>query len=102
MGHAAAHAALRYRVVQGWINDETTRGSVNTQEAVDRVANRGQTEVALQTRGRHSGPAEGIVVEPTAMVLVLAAEMVRGVLHAFLAQCARPQSIMQVYTQPRA
>ena len=38
MGHAAARAALRYGVAQGWILDETARGSVNIQEAVDRVA----------------------------------------------------------------
>ena len=63
--HAAARAALRYGVAQGWILDETTRGSVNIQEVVDRVAHTLQTEVALHTRGRHGGPAEKIVVEPT-------------------------------------
>ena len=81
VGHAAARAALHYGVAQGWIMDETTRGSVNIREAVDRVAHTGQTEVALHTRGRHGGLAEGIVMEPTGMVLVLAADMVRGVLH---------------------
>ena len=35
MGRAAARAALRYRVAQGCILDETARGSVNIQEAVD-------------------------------------------------------------------
>ena len=76
VGHAAARAALRYGVAQGWILDETARGSVNIQEAVDQVAHTGQAEVALHTRGRHGGPAEGIVVEPSVMVLVLAADMV--------------------------
>ena len=76
VGHAAARAALRYGVVQGWILDETACGSVNIQEAVDRVAHTGQAEVALHTRGRHGGPAEGIIVEPSGMVLVLAADMV--------------------------
>ena len=37
VGHAAARAALRYVVAQSWILDETARGSVNIQEAVDRV-----------------------------------------------------------------
>ena len=91
MGHAAARAALGYGVAQGWILDETARGSVNIQEAVDRVADTGQAEVALQTRGRHGGPAEGIIVEPSGMVLVLAADMVRGVLHASRVRRARPQ-----------
>ena len=76
VGYAAARAAPRYGVARGWIQDETTHGSVNIQEAVDRVANTGQTEVALHTRGRHGGPAKGIVVEPTGMVLVLAADIV--------------------------
>ena len=71
VGHAAARAALRYGVAQGWILDETAPGSVNIQEAVDRVAHTGQTEVALHTRGRHGGPVEGIVVGPSGMVLVL-------------------------------
>ena len=35
VGPAAACAALRYGVAQGWILDETARGSVNIQEAVD-------------------------------------------------------------------
>ena len=91
VGHAAAPAALRYGVVQGWILDETARGSVNIQEAVDRVAHTGQAEVALHTQDRHGGPAEGIVVEPSGMVLVLAADMVRGVLHASRVWGARPQ-----------
>ena len=102
MGHAAARAALRYGVAQGWILDETARGSVNIQEAVDRVAHTGQTDVALHTRGRHGGPAEGIVVEPTGTVLVLAADMVRGVLHASRLRRARPPWTIQVYTPPRA
>ena len=63
--HAAARAALRYGVAQGWILDETTRGSVNIQEAVDRVTHTGHPDVALHTRGRHGKPAEGIVVETT-------------------------------------
>ena len=79
---AAARAALRYGVAQGWILDETARGSVNIQEAVNRVTHAGQAAVALHTRGRHGGPAEGIIVEPSGMVLVLAADIVRGVLHA--------------------
>ena len=102
MGHAAASAALRYGVAQGWILDETSRNSVNIQEAFDRVAHTGQAEVALRTRGRHGGPAEGIVVEPSGMVLVLAADVVRGVLHASRVRCARPQWTIQVYTHPRA
>ena len=102
VGHAAARAALRYGVAQGWIRDETTRGSVNIQEAVDRVAHTGQTEVALHTPGRHGGPAEGIVLEPTGMVLLLAADMVRGVLHASQVRRARPHWTIRVYTPPRA
>ena len=93
---------LRYGVAQGWILDETTRGSVNIQEAVDRVAHTGQAEVALHTRGRHGGPAEAIIVEPSGMVLVLAADMVPGVLHASRVRRARPQWTIQVYTPPRA
>ena len=73
---AAARAALRYGVAQGWILDETARGSVNIQEAFDRVTHAGQAAVALHTRGRHGRPAEGIIVESSGMVLVLAADMV--------------------------
>ena len=102
MGHAAARAALRYGVVQGWILDATARGSVNIQEAVDRLAHTGQAEVALHTRGRHGRPAQGIVVEPSGMVLVLAADMVRGVLHASRVRRARPEWTLQVYLPPRA
>ena len=102
MGPAAACAALRYGVAQGWILDETAGGSVNIQEAVDRVTHAGQAAVALHTRGRHGGPAEGIIVEPSGMVLVLAADMVRGGLHASRVQRARPQWTIQVYTPPRA
>ena len=102
VGHAAAPAALRYGVAQGWILDETARGSVIIQEAVSRVAHTGQAEVALHTRGRHGGPAEGIVVEPPGMVLVLAGDMVQGVLHASRVRRARPQWTIQVYTPPRA
>ena len=102
VGHADARAALRYRVAQGWILDETARGSVNIQEAVDRVAHAGQAAVALHTRCRHGGPAEGIIVEPSGMVLVLAADMVLGVLHASRVRRARPQWTIQVYTPPRA
>ena len=76
MKPAAARAALRYGVAQGWILDETARGSVNIQEAVDRVTHAGQAAVALHTRGCHGRPAEGIIVEPSGMVLVLAADMV--------------------------
>ena len=75
---------------------------MNIQEAVDRVAHTGQTEVVLQTRARHGEPAEEMVVEPTGMVLVLAADMVRGVLHASRVQPARPHWTLQVYTPPRA
>ena len=99
---AAARAALRYGVAQGWILDETARGSVNIQEAVDRVTHAGQAAVALHTRGRHGGPAEGVIVEPSGMVLVLAADMVRGVLHASRVRRACPQWTIQVYTPPRA
>ena len=102
VGHAAASAALRYGLAQNWILDETARGSVNIQEAVDRVAHTGQAEVALHTRGRYGGPAEGIIVEPAGMVLVLAADIVRGVLPASRVRWARPQLIIQVYTPPRA
>ena len=99
---AAACAALRYGLAQGWILDETARGSVNIQEAVDRVTHAGQAAVALHTRGRHGGPAEGIIVDPSGMVLVLAADMVRGVLHASRVRRACPQWTIQVYTPPRA
>ena len=102
VGRAAARAALRYEVAQGWILDETARGSVNIQEAVDRVTHAGQAAVALHTRGRHGGPAEGIIVEPSGMVLVLAADMVPGVLHASRVRRARPEWTNQVYTPPRA
>ena len=102
MGHAAARAALRYGLAQGRILDETARGSVNIQEAVHRVADTGQAEVALHTRGRHGELAEGIVVDPSGMVLVLAADMVRGVLHASRVRGARPQWTIHVYTPPRA
>ena len=97
VGQTAASAALRYKVAQGWNLDETARGSVIIQEAVDRVADMGQTEVALHIRGRHGGPAEGIVVEPTGMVLVLAADTVRGVLHASRMRRARPQWTIHTY-----
>ena len=102
VGPAAACTALRYGVAQGWILDETPRGSVNIQEAVDRVTHAGQAAVALHTRGRHGGPTEGIIVEPSVMVLVLAADMVQGVLHASRVRRARPQWTIQVYTPPRA
>ena len=102
VGYAATRAALRFGVAWGWIKDETTRGSVTIQEPVDRVAHTGQTEVALQTRGCCDGPAEGIVVEPTGMVLVLAADKVRRVLHAFRVRRTRPQWTIQVYTPPQA
>ena len=98
----AARAALRYGVAQGWILDETARGSVNIQEAVDRVTHAGRAVVALHTQGRHGGPAEGIIVEPSGMVLVLAADMVEGVLHASRVRRACPQWTIQVYTPPRA
>ena len=99
---AAARAALRYGVAQGWILDQTARGSVNIQEAVDRVTHAGQAAVALHTQGCHGGPAEGIIEEPSGMVLVLAADMVRGVLHASRLRRACPQWTIQVYTPPRA
>ena len=38
VGYAAARAALRYGVPQGWVQDDPTRSSVNIQEAVDQVA----------------------------------------------------------------
>ena len=101
-GWGMARAALRYGVAQGCVLDETTRGSVNIQEAVNRVAQTGQAEVALHTWGRHGGPAEGIVVEPAGMMLVLAADMVRGVAQAACVRRARPQWTIQVYTSPRA
>ena len=101
LGPADACAALRYGLAQGWILDETARGSVNIQEAIDRVTDAGQVAVALHTRGRHGGPAEGIIVEPSGMVLVLAADMVRGVLHASRVRRACAQWTIQVYTPPR-
>ena len=75
---------------------------MNIQEAVDRVSHTCRTEVALHTRGRHRGPVEGIFVEPTEMVLVLTADMVRGVLHVSCLRRARPQRTIRVYTPPRA
>ena len=102
VGHAAARAALHYGVAQGWILDETACGSVNIQEAFDRVAHAGQAAVALHNRGCRGGPAEGIIVEPSGMVLVLAADLVRGVLHASRVRLARPQWTIQVYAAPRA
>ena len=99
---AAACAALRYGAAQGWILDKPARGSVNIQEAVDRVTHAGQAAVALHTRGRHGGPAEGIIVGPSGRVLVLAADMVRGVLHASRVRRARPQWTIQVYIPTRA
>ena len=102
VGRAAARATLRYGLAQGWILDETARGSVNIQEAVDRVTHAGQAAVALHIRGRHGGPAEGIIPEPSGIVLVLAADMVRGVLQASRVRRARPQWTIQVYTPPRA
>ena len=102
VGPAAACAALRYGVAQGWMLEETARGSVNIQEAVDRVTHAGQAAVALHTRGRHGGPAGKMIVEPSGMVLVLAADMVRGVLHACRVLRACPQWTIQVYTPPRA
>ena len=102
MGHAAAHAALRYGVAQGWILDATARGSVNIQEAVHRVVHTGQAEVALHLRARHGGPAEGIILEPSGMLLVMAGDMVRGVLHASRVRLAHPQWTIQVYTPPWA
>ena len=89
-------------MAEGWILDETARGSVNIQEAVDRVTHAGQAALALHNRGCHGGPAEGIIVEPSGVVLVLAADMVRGVLHATRVRRARPQWTIQVYTPPRA
>ena len=50
VGYAPARAALHYGVAQGWIQDETTRGSVNIREAVDWVAQKGADR---------SGPAPG-------------------------------------------
>ena len=97
VGYAVARAALRYGVARGRIQDETTQGRVTIQDAVNRVAHTCQMEVALHTRGGHGGPLEGIVVEPTGMVLVLAANMA----HAFQVQRARPQWTIQVYTPPR-
>ena len=58
--------------------------------------------VGTQHRPHAGGPAEGIIVEPSGMVLVLAADMVRGVLHASRVRRARPQWAIQVYTPPRA
>ena len=71
---------------------------MSIQEAFYRVAHTGQTEMALYSQGRHGGPAEGIVAEHTGMVLVLAADMVRRVLHTSCVRRARPQLTIQVYT----
>ena len=61
VGHAAARAALRYGVEQGWILYETTRGSVNIQEAVDRVTHTGQrrwpSTHEAPTADRRRGPS---------------------------------------------
>ena len=89
-------------MAQGWILDETARGSVNIQDGVDRVTHAGQAAVALHIRGRHNGPAEGIIVEPSGMVPVLEADMVGGVLHASRVRRACLQWTIQVYTPPRA
>ena len=59
VGPAAACAALRYGMAQGWILDETARGRVNIEEAVDRVTNAGQAAVALQTGPATAGPQSG-------------------------------------------
>ena len=45
VGRADARTALRYGVAQGWVLDETARGSVNIQESFDRVAHAGQAAV---------------------------------------------------------
>ena len=58
--------------------------------------------MALQTQGHHGGPAEGIIVEPSGMVLVLGADMVPGVLHASCMRRARPQWTIQMYTPRQA
>ena len=58
--------------------------------------------MALHTRGLHGGPAEGIVVEPSGMVLVLPADMVRVMLHGSRVRRARPQWTIQVHIPPRA
>ena len=55
----------------------------------------------MHTRGRHGRPAEGIVVEPTGMVLGLAADIAGGVLHASRVPNARPQLTIQVYILSR-
>ena len=75
---------------------------MNTQEAVDRGAHTGQTELALHSRARHGGPAEGLIPEPTGKLLGPAADMVRGVLHASRVWKERPQRTIQVYTPARA
>ena len=93
-GHAAARGALRYGIAQGWIQDETARSSMNIQEVADQVAHTRQTEVALQTRGCHGGPAQGTLVEPTGILLVQAADMVRGVIHVSHVRQARRQGTM--------
>ena len=66
VGHAAARAALRYGVAQGLIQDETSRGSVNIQEAAYPVAHTGQTEGAMQGRtgDGDSGAAHGDGTSP--------------------------------------
>ena len=69
-GHAAAHAVLRYRVVQGWLRDETACGTVKIQQAINCNTHTGQTEVALPVKGRHGGLADALVVTPNGMVLV--------------------------------
>ena len=100
--NAAAGAPLRYRLAQGWIQGETTRGSVNIETAVDRVAKTGHIEVPLHTRSRHSGRAEGLIAEPTGIVLVLAVDLVPGVLHESCWQRALLQWAIEVYNPPRA
>ena len=75
---------------------------MTVQEAIHRVTHTRQTEVALHIRGHHWAPAEGLIVAPKLMALVLAADMVRGVLHASQVRRARPQWTIHMYKPPRA
>ena len=60
----AACAALRYGVAQGWILDETVRGSVNIQEAVDRVTHAGQAAWPCTPGAATADPQRGSLWNP--------------------------------------
>ena len=100
VGYGAARATLRCCLTQGWIQDETTRGSVNIiggrqQGCPSGADGSGPAQLGLPRR-----PGRGNVMEPAEDLLVLATDMVRGVLDESRVQRARPQWTIQVYTPP--